>query len=152
MNKTLKIIGIVILVVAVLFVVFKPSVVRYGDSSTLSGGLTILNSNSGDYLTVGSGGSGIAKILKGSATSCTASTSVPANKSATLECAVSGVIPTDMVFVSSGATSSNVSLAIVNAYASTTNGYIDFQILNASTSAITSSQNDVRNADYLIIR
>lgn len=104
-------------------------------------------------ITIGSSGTAINSIILTNAASCTASSSVAKSSTATEECAVSGVLSTDKVFVTATTTASNVSLSLIDAFASTTaNGYVDFVILNASTSAITSSQNDVRNATLLIFR
>ena len=55
--KTLKIIGIVVAIALVAFGVYsyQSAGVKYGDNSTLSGGLTVQLSNTGDTFTTGTG-------------------------------------------------------------------------------------------------
>lgn len=58
MKKTLKIIGIVVIVALAIYGVyslFSSGPKKYGDNSTLSGGLNVLLSNFGDTFTVGTG-------------------------------------------------------------------------------------------------
>ncbi len=160
MNNT-KIIWCAVVVVAIIALigVFSP---QSSVSPKVGGATTNLNSLGVTTLYVGSGcsdefsscsGTGIALLQTGTASTCTASSSAPANKSVTLECAVSGLLSTDKVFFSPGAALSNVSLGLTGVYSSTTaNGFLEYSILNASTSAITTVQNDVRNVEYLIIR
>lgn len=154
--KTKIIIGII----AVLIVGMTIGYSTHGTGKV--GGVTNTSALSAVTLTIGSGcdngfstctGSTISGIITANTGSCTASSSIAGTNAKTLECAVTGILSTDKVFVQATTTLSNVSLTLEGAYASTTaNGYIEYVISNASTTAITSSQNDVRNTNILILR
>jgi len=118
---------------------------RFGHGIALTG--------ASDTFTLGASGTEFSMLQKTTASSCTASSSVAASSYANLECAVTGVLSTDTVLMSPGAAASNVSLAVTGVFASSTaDGYVRYLITNASTSAITSAQNDVRNVDLFIVR
>lgn len=138
-------------------------VLGYSTHSTNKvGGVTNTSALSAATLAIGSGcdnefstctGSTINGIITANTPTCTASSSIAATNAKSLECAVTGLLSTDKVFVQATTTLSSVSLTLEGAYASTTaNGYIEYVISNASTTAITSSQNDVRNTNILILR
>ena len=102
---------------------------------------------------VGQSGTTYNMIANGSPSTCTASSSVPAGSSVVLECAVSGMLSTDTVLHSPGGQMSSASLATIGTWASSTaNGYLEIKVSNASTTAITSTQADVRKVDYVILR
>lgn len=158
MNKKITIGVIVALVVGIGVGYYFHTPAKVG----LVGGATNISALSAATLTIGSGcdngftsctGSTINGIITANTPTCTASSSIAGSNSKTEECALTGILSTDKVFAQATTTLSSGSLTLEGAFASTTaNGYIEYVISNASTTAITSSQNDVRNTNILILR
>lgn len=99
-------------------------------------------------------GTEITLIKSGTLSSCTATTSIALSAQGTVECAVSGLLSTDRIFVEPGRAISNSALAIVGGFASTTaNGYLEVTFVNgSSTAAVVSSTTDIAAVDYIYFR
>lgn len=105
-------------------------------------------------LKLGSTGTKLSLAKVANASSCTASSSIAIASATTLECAVSGVLSTDTILMSPGAAAASTHIRVTGVFASSTaNGYVEYIVSNASTTAaVTSNQTDVRNVDLLILR
>lgn len=138
-----------------------------GGTLSVTGASTLAAVTTSGTLTVGSDGTALTEIIKGSCTSFTANTLATgdglthaASTTKAYDCAVTNVESGDTVFAqfatstpnSAGALFTQAVWSIVGAQASTTNGYITLMIWNNGPDAIPSALGVGSSTNYLIIR
>lgn len=111
---------------------------------------TVLNQFSGG-IQVGTTGSNVAKIIDGTV-NCTGTSTIAATAVASYNCAVTGAVSGDKVFVSLPSGTVSPFITLVNSYASTTSGYIVVTLRNASTTASVAPTGATTSVPYLIVR
>ncbi len=124
-------------------------------TTCLSGGLSITSGllQSNGTFQVGSSGSSLSQVL---ATTCSliyTNSSIIASSSTAFDCAVTGVVSTDKVFVQEAtSTAAAAGWAIIGASASTTSGFVTFNIVNNTGATNNIPRNIASSTAVLIIR
>lgn len=113
------------------------------------GGTTNFDTISVTGLQVGTSGSTLTQQLSGTV-SCTGSATVAAGSKAGYDCAITGVVSGDKVFMTLTTPVSNIFIA--GASASSTSGYVTLTLGNASSTAAVAPTGATSSVQYLIVR
>ena len=136
-----------------------------GSITCLEGGLRLVTDAGGDFesdvaavfggtFTLGSSGTALSQLQKGSCNLLTAGATVTATTTKQFDCAVTGVISTDTVFATGTSTiaANGGVMFISGATASTTNGFITVWVTNLTGANNTVPLGIASSTKYLILR